>query len=264
MYSKYTCSVPKMVYMTIVPRSGQDFNIEWYWGRRLRGGNPVNTKAALVLFGGRFVEKLEYCVEVNSIDYLGIPGNPQHPKEDSSEKRKFLADLYFNGYDFLTFKYDTTNSLQYMRYCRESSWVFDGFNFLRTQYGSPRNVFGFGFSAGACAIGYETTRPGIENEALAVMVASPQVHYGPLRIEDAVNDRICDAFIEPTSEDYKAWVLEYFNRKPSAFNSRPIHKEWHWWEVGHDPFPNKDDATHRLTVSDVTVKWFENEYSRHP
>ena len=222
----------------------------YYWN------STTNEKAAIVLFGGEIVPPYgaSDAVRVGSLFI----------QDEDGYKEQFVLDLHSNGFDVLSPKNDTQN-LEKSYYNGTQDWVKDAAMWLKLNQ-SYEYVFLFGFSGGGVVAAYEIQKDYASIFSAAVIADAPVDHdpYGDIynSAETASEAKVCTSFIVG-EHDLHSLVGNITEQMENYYDNMVVHKEWHLWEDGHDPFPYKC-LTHPdppETVSDVAYNWYQHRHS---
>jgi hypothetical protein len=222
----------------------------YYWN------STTNEKAAIVLFGGEIVPPYDASDAVR-VGSLFI-------QDEDGYKEQFVLDLHSNGFDVLSPKNDTQN-LEKSYYNGTQDWVKDAAMWLKLNQ-SYEYVFLFGFSGGGVVAAYEIQKDYASIFSAAVIADAPVDHdpYGDIynSAETASEVKVCTSFIVG-EHDIHQLVGNITEQMENYYDNMVVHKEWHLWEDGHDPFPN-NCLTHPdppETVSDVAYNWYQHRHS---
>ncbi|MDH5694960.1 MAG: hypothetical protein OEZ47_17820 [Gammaproteobacteria bacterium] len=231
-------------YDTIKSISGYHW---YYW-------NSGSDKAVIVLFGGHVPYLQPWLVKIHELynTYCGIDNCDAC--EYSDAKVDFIEELHANGYDVLTI---ADHGLVYsggenwVRYA--ATWLF--------YHGYAYKVNLFGFSGGGVVVAKEIQRSHAYLYSAAVVASAPvhwAGHSGIFQSAHTASEAtVRTSFIAPVND-----FLTY-PQMPVYYNNMVVNKEWHNWNGGHDPFPNKcaDPAHPGEKVSDAAYNWYQPHYS---
>lgn len=237
-------SEPKLE-ITWLPNSISVDGQTWYYWN-----STTNEKAAIVLFGGYYYDVPDInWINVGSLFYRDLFIQDPWPYH----KEKFVVDLHSNGFDVLSPKDDTyQEELSY--YDATSDWVKDASMWL-TEKGYD-SIFLFGFSAGGVVAAYEIQKDYASIFSAAVVANAPvdNDEYGDIfnSADTASQVKVCTSFIASEND------IPIIEQMENYYDNTTVHKEWHLWEGGHDPFPNNCLDHPTETVFDVTYKWWKD------
>lgn len=197
----------------------------YYW-------NSTSNRLAIVLFGGYYYPGfLQYGVGIYSLY-----------QQYTWDKEFFVLQLYEHGFDVMS-------NLYTVNYSTTSTWIYDAAMSVADQYDY---IHLFGFSAGGVAVAYEIQKANASIYSSAVVASAPvNLGYGIFNSAQTANQtKVCVSFIAPTEDIYYENMSVYFN-------NANVHKEWHKWEDGHDPFPYYCLNHSGENVSEAVISWYE-------
>lgn len=220
-------------YIDTEPINGKN----WYY-RNVSGDNAV-----IILFGGYTYDPYDF-VKIKCID---------DSDEKTKEKIEFIDGLVANGFSVLS------NKDNPVTYKGEYNWLKDAVLWLRNDE-MYKNIYLFGFSAGGVAVAYEIQKSYAGIYISTAVIASAHVDWDEISSDEifqsahtAAATSVCTSFIAPEDD------LSY-TQMESYYDNMTVHKEWHRWNDGHDPFP-RTCADCGKTVLDVAVDWYQHTHT---
>jgi hypothetical protein len=198
---------------------------------------------------------------------------------DNADKMALISCLIDNGFDVITLAdtrdYWVDNIYDYWPGYEGgnpgNSWLNQTAYYLKTTY-SYSDVYLFGYSAGAAAVGYEIQKPCASSLYSAAVIAAGPVNCSASAIQEdmygtalrAENVSVRTSFIANENDDtahcvQNGWNGVYNQSQLYYNNTNPdVIKEWHEWEEGsdaHDVFPDKCLVCSK-TLPHVVYDWF--------
>ena len=250
-----TDNEPKLE-ITWLPRTNYIDGQYWYYWN-----STANEKAAIVLFGGYVPPGEINAVRVCSLFYRDLFIQDPWPYY----KERFVRDLHSNGFDVLSPKNDSGHVRETTYYSGDYSWTQDwvkNASMWLVEKGY-QYIFLFGFSAGGVVAAYEIQKD-YASIFYAAVVADAPVDYDPYgdiynSADTASAAKVCASFIVGVND----MALDNITEQMEHYHDNTVvHKEWHLWEDGHDPFPNHC-LTHPdppETVFDAVYNWYQHRH----